>query len=64
MKDQIIGLILIIVCIIYFYAIANYNVVQALYGIGAPFDAMMVFAGVGFAMGIVGFCMLISDSKK
>lgn len=58
MKQIIIALILISLCVIDLYVIGYYRVVQALYDVNEPI-AVLLLAGVALSVGVTGFCMLV-----
>jgi hypothetical protein len=64
MKMQILALILVAVSIIDFYAIKSFNLIQALYETGQPAFAALVFVGIAFLIGILGFILLLAEIGK
>ena len=64
LNSTLIALILITLCLIDFYTIANYKIVDVLLELAVPFDAVMLLSGVAFCVGILGLILLLSGDKK
>jgi hypothetical protein len=64
MKQQIIAVILITLCAIYFYIFGKYDIVSAIYNTGAPVDTVMLLAACGLSMGVIGLVLLLSGDKR
>jgi hypothetical protein len=61
MTKNTIAYLLISLCIIDFTAMAKYRLVEAFYELGRPVEAVLIFVGVAFALGIMGFVILVSE---
>jgi hypothetical protein len=64
LKQTLIGIFLILLCMLDLWLIGRYDIVRILATIGDPVVVPMLLGGVGLCVGIVGFCMLIGDDKK
>jgi uncharacterized membrane protein YuzA (DUF378 family) len=62
---NVIALLLIVLGGLDIYAIGAYKLVDGLYDVNAPFNAVMVFFGIPAVIIVIGFCLLVStDNRK
>jgi uncharacterized membrane protein YuzA (DUF378 family) len=61
---NLVALLLIVLGGFDIYAIGAYKLVDGLYDVNAPFNAVMVFFGIPAVIIVIGFCLLVSDNNK
>lgn len=63
MRKTIISTIIIVIALVNFFAINHYQLIEALYRDGQPFDGVIAFAAIPFFTGIIGLFLLLADQK-